>query len=129
MLRILVILAAFLKLGQTKGLRTAQSVRQSVIGEFVCCVAANEAHWVRFLTVWNQTISLVMAIDHRHDVSHSVERRIRKLFVPLHSRESILDFQRFYTKRDSGTPIWGQAVSKDSLVAFYGGMRFWVDRF
>jgi hypothetical protein len=27
------------------------------------CLAANEAHWIRFLSSWNQAISLAMAIE------------------------------------------------------------------
>jgi hypothetical protein len=85
------------------------------------CLAANEAHWIRFLSSWNQAISLAMAIDHRHDASHSVERWILKFFFLLQRGQPSLDFQRFDTQRD--------AVSEDAFVAFYGCMSLWLDGF
>ena len=70
-----------------------------------------------------------MAIDQRHDTSESVESWIFKLFFLLQGRQPLLDFERFYTQRDSASPFREQAVSEDAVVTFYCGMRLWVDRF
>ena len=37
--------------------------------------------------------------------------------------------ERFDTQRDSAAQFREQAVSEDAVVAFYCGMRLWVDRF
>ena len=48
---------------------------------------------------------------------------------PLQGRQPLLDFERFYTQRDSAAPFREQAVSEDAVIAFYCGVRLWVDRF
>src|SRR2546428_7430580 len=70
-----------------------------------------------------------MPIDQRHDTTHSVEGWICKLLFCLQSLEPLLHLQRFYTKRNSVTPSWEQSIAEHSLVAFYSGVRFWMDGF
>src|SRR6266436_2157689 len=64
-----------------------------------------------------------MLIHQGHDATSLVERRIGKILFLFQGPQPLLHFQRFDAKCDSVPPSWQQAVSENSLVAFYGCLR------
>src|SRR6266436_8091863 len=70
-----------------------------------------------------------MLIHQGHDATSLVERRIGKILFLFQGPQPLLHFQRFDAKCDSVPPSWQQAVSENSLVASYGCVRLWADRF
>jgi hypothetical protein len=68
-----------------------------------------------------------MLIHQGHDATSLVECRIGKMSFLFQGPQPLLHFQRFDAKCDSVPPSWEQAVSENSLVAFYGCVRLGTD--
>jgi len=91
------------------------------------CLAADKAHGVRLL-VFAEADRIFGHALYTKDMTRRVLSSVGLARCPLFSRPSATaHFQRLDDECDSVPPSWEQAVSENSLVAFYSCVRLGAD--